>query len=342
MASLGERFLRWCERRHSLFGPDVYADYSHAYVWQANQIAHGFLGLLATVVAALLLRSAFGAGPPLAAALVLAAYVAKEAIDYLIATRLTEGVFRPKRREILADGAADTLFVAAGALLAVSLLSLAEGEARAWFVGLAVVLCVGLFFALSALALPAKHRFDASGLRVLVRLPSFPRNFADADGPRRVRAWVRAVRRDQEGRSHLVIHGPPGSGRTTLGLSIGAEVVCAARRTLRYLGASRLIETVAAGAPAFDAEKIHALIVDEISGFRQTEWETLALLVGANSTARADVGAAASRLPRHVLWILSGGLCPASFQAALADAFPQARIARVALAGPLSRRNRTA
>lgn len=341
MAGKFENFLRWCERRHAVFGPDVYSDYSHAYVWQANQIAHAMLGLLGTLFVIVLL-SPFGHRPLLAGAFTLFAYVIKEAIDYLIATRLTEGVFPPNRREILSDGAADTLFVAVGVSLAVFLQTFPPGSPGGTGVfALALVTAVGLFVLVRALALPSKRRFDESGLRTLVRLPTFPANFTQANGHELVSRWIDAVRNSRGAVRHLVITGPPKSGRTTLGLAIGAEIVHALKRPVRYLSASHMIETIQAAstaAPQSPWNGVDALIVDEISMFTSSAAGTLDLLIGPPAGTQRPPTVPA--LPSHVVWILSDPGMTSGFAQALLARFG-GTVEVVELAGTLTRKNRT-
>ena len=96
-----------------VFGSDVYAAYTFEYVWGANQFGHVLIGLFPGLLFVWLTGNS-----PWGALIVIGVYALKETVDYLIAVRLVENVFKPNVREALLDGVVDWCFVAWGAFIA--------------------------------------------------------------------------------------------------------------------------------------------------------------------------------------------------------------------------------
>ena len=291
-----EGFLRRIARSDSVFGSDIYVNYTHDYVWQANQFGHVCVGLLVGLALIWLLGgSVFGF------LLVIGLYAFKEFLDYEIAVRLQEGVFPVNKREALSDGVADWGFVTLGAVVALFVMARAPalwacdgwactGLTAFWlrwadlfdYWGIAAALAAPVldFFILRRIYLPPKRAHDKSGLPLFVRLPTFPNNFGLEGAQLRDLAktvFTFAIAGAKpHGRStcktrQIVISGPDGSGRTTLALSIGGEATnrCA---KVRYLSAERLAEKAAAGfeiqsdvKQPYQVAEAHLVIVDDVS-----------------------------------------------------------------------------
>ncbi|MFC3231172.1 ATP-binding protein [Marinibaculum pumilum] len=244
--------LRALARLDTVFGSDVYVSYSHEYAWQANQFGHVLIGLAATFAFGWLLSDYL-----LAFAAVAILYFLKELIDALIAIRLAPGVFPVDRREILLDGLVDFGFVLAGGALAwaadpasmlADLTTAAPAEAGArreladWLFILFLVLLLAFFMTVRRPCLAAKRAFDKSNLPQLVRLSTFPQNFADDDWPALAAEIAAFASGSGSGTAdQLVISGPPDSGRSTLAKAIGGDA-SACLRKVRYITASRLVE----------------------------------------------------------------------------------------------------
>ncbi len=270
-----DRLLRRLARYSSIFGSDVYVSYTHAYVWQANQLCHVFIGL---IFALLLLW--FSCGSRAAVAVGVGIYAVKELIDYLIAVRLSEGVFPVDRIEVARDCIVDTLFVAGGALIAIAM---APADFRLYCVGhdltpdrvlaiSSVVVVTALFLLMRRLCLEPKRKFDKSGMLWLARLSTFPKNFS-SETPVGVTDEIPGFAREDCQFRHLVISGPPRSGRTTLAQSIGGDAT-AAMRCIRYLTAQRLLEktrtgfeTPSAREQPYQVGEADLVIVDGVAAF---------------------------------------------------------------------------
>lgn len=248
--------LRALARIDTVFGSDVYVSYSHQYAWQANQFGHVLIGLGATLFLGWVFSDYL-----LAFAVVGVVYFVKETLDALIAIKLAENVFPVGKREILFDGAVDFLFVGFGSALAmtadpaarVSDLFLDPDAPPAMAAELADWLFAAVFLALLAFFLLVrrpylltKRAFDKSDMPQLVRLSTFPNNFAGADWRDLVQAIDLFARGGPAAAGHLVVTGPPKSGRSTLAKAIGGDAT-AERRMVRYVTASRLMEKRRAG-----------------------------------------------------------------------------------------------
>lgn len=350
-----DRALRWCARQGDIFGSDIYLDYPHAYVWQANQFGHILIGLGGTLALGWLVGSAWAAF-----AAVVLVYASKEAIDILIGTRLTEGVFPPDRGALWADGLVDALLVTCGALVAVAVRPegglpqwLGEGQ-DGWLALGAMLGTVTAFLGARAVYVPQKRRFDRTGMGAYVRLATFPSNFAGSHpgrlGPAGLLAWIA----DASPGGHLVIAGPPRSGRTTLALSLGAEAAIRLRRRVRYLSASRLMEK-AKGPPEdpskpgqpWQVAEADLVIVDEVGDLtgQGDAAATLALLTatagGEDVFDRPIPGAAPRRRPR-VIWAVSAPLDADGFMAALAARYAGCTAGATELSNRLARTARAA
>jgi len=227
------RFLAWLPAEY--FGSDVYARYTAAYTWQANQIGHFAIGFGAGFILLWLGAAPFG----WAAWLLIGAYALKEAADFGIAKVQAQGFFPADQGELLADMATDTFFVAAGVLIAnVSI------DAPYWAVAATAALGLLLRFVLGdRVFLPAKEAFDRSDLPVYYRLPNFPKapTFRLENRDRLVALYTGAPHNGQAPPRHVLIQGRPGTGESTLAAGLGAEL-SNRRRRVRYTAAYALFE----------------------------------------------------------------------------------------------------
>jgi hypothetical protein len=271
--------LRKLARKTSVFGSDVYVNYTHEYVWQANQIGHVFIGLFFG-----LLLLWLSCGSRIGLLIGLGLYVIKELIDYLITVRLSEGVFPPKKTEVARDCIADLLFVAGGAFVAISVAPSVvapycnsyDVSAEQWLalLSFAGIIC---FFLLTRIHfLKPKRAFDKSGMSWLARLSDFPDNFCPKELPG-LKKEIPSFARGKSSFQHLVVSGPPQSGRTTLAQSIGGDAT-AAQRQVRSLAAQRLFEktrvgfeTPSAKAQPHQVAEADLVIVDGITVFPDQE-----------------------------------------------------------------------
>ena len=265
-----DQLLMRLARIEAVFGSDVYVSYTHAYVWQANQICHVFFGLFF----GLLLLWSF-CGSPTGVLIGLGIYVAKELVDYLIAVRLSEGVFPVNKIEVARDCIVDVLFVAGGVFVAVSMepsaVRLYCGEPSLtitqWVALLSFASVLGIFLLMRKLFLGPKRAFDKSGMSWLVRLSTVPSNFSRTELPA-LREEIPGFARGNGSFRHLVVSGPPQSGRTTFAQSIGGDATAAQRR-VRSLTAQRLLEkkrigfeTPSARAQPYQVAEAELVIVD--------------------------------------------------------------------------------
>lgn len=270
-----DRCLARLARIESVFGSDVYVDYSHVYVWQANQFGHLLIGVFATLLFGWTLGS-YAAGWIAVGAL----YAGKEAIDAGIALRVQVGVFSLDKREVLSDGLVDFLFVLFGGALVFAadpratsgLTIFPEFHPAPWVLAVVCGAVLAFFLVVRRPFLARKHAFDKSGLPQLVRLSTFP----DAFGERAATVVPRLEGFARRGESaeigQIVITGDRGSGRSSLAKSIGGDAT-AMRRKVRYISAGRLIEKRRAGSESVAAsEQPHPvgdadlIIVDDLSG----------------------------------------------------------------------------
>lgn len=236
-------------------GSDVLYRYTAAYSWQANQLGHVGLGVVATFlvwwVAGQLTAWAIGAPelclwevapaacrfraadlPFAAIALAWLAYVGKEAVDYGLATKLeVEGSFAISRRELLADSIADCSFVTLGVLLA------AAAVTEPYCLIYILVGGCALWLAFARRVLPGKRAFDRSDLPFYYRLPVFAQRITV-----RNREMIERFMREEEGPRHLLLVGGPGTGKTTLAVGIGSTLAAAYRKRVRYMSFFKMVE----------------------------------------------------------------------------------------------------
>ena len=365
---MGKRLLERLAAIDTVFGSDVYVDYSHRYVWQANQFGHLLIGAFATLLLG------WGIGRyDLGAAVVLGIYALKEGIDAAIALSLRQSRFSLDRREILADGVVDFSFVALGAawIVAASPVSHSgwiEGglELPTWVLPALLVATLLYFEVVRRPFLARKDAFDRSGLPQLVRLSTFPVRSAEtargSEGD-----WVAAIERfarrgDGEVRQ-WVITGDPGSGRSTLGKSIGGDATAQLRK-VRYLSGSRLLEKRTVGSePASAPAQPHAVgeadlvIVDDLPApFLEalgSGREQVSALVDPKSGQRSlfeqsPLGKDGKPVhdPRplpQIVWIIDDPDAARRFaEDALPARFPEVSVERIELSGRLIARRQEA
>lgn len=378
--TLLDRVLATLARNESVFGSDIYVSYSHEYVWQANQFGHALIGLVPSLILTWLTCS-----PEWVLLGVVAVYCVKELIDFLIAVRLTEGVFPVRLREAAADGLADIAFVAGGALIAYTMAPVAcvgrftdLGEAVAatslvgvgsWPALAAFVALVVFFLMVRRIYLKQKRSFDKSGMPQYVRLATFPSNFAVEPHDLPVlAARIAALALGQARTTQLIITGPAGSGRTTLGLAIGGDATTALR-PVRYLSAVRLAEkaqapferTPAPTQPHAVAEA-DLVVVDELAkqvlgtdpretlrNLVEAKWSGGITTVFQRPLAARPAGDGEPAIPAGaqpraelpgIVWVVDHESAVPAFHAALTERFPGATIEVIRLRGPLRREMR--
>lgn len=231
-----------------VFGSDVYAAYTFEYVWGANQFGHVLIGLFPGLLCVWLAGNS-----PWGALIVVGIYALKETVDYLIAVRLVENVFKPDIKEAVLDGIVDWAFVAWGAFIAAAVLG---GMGLWWKIG--AFAGTFLFFLLMRLFyLPGKISFDRSGLPKFVRLPTFPEGFVfdvpktDPAYEAKKAAFAQRILQFAEDDAactvrHLVIAGPRSSGRSTFAMAVGGDAASGPRRKkgfkVRYVTGAQLHE----------------------------------------------------------------------------------------------------
>lgn len=259
-----------------VFGSDVYAAYSFEYVWGANQFGHVLIGLFPGLLFVWLTGNS-----PWGALIVIGVYALKETVDYLIAVRLVENVFKPNIREALLDGIVDWCFVAWGAFIAASVLG---GMGLWWKIG--AFAGTFLFFLLMRLFyLPGKISFDRSGLPKFVRLPTFPEGFvfgvpktdpAYETEKRKFAERILQFAQDDAACTvrHLVIAGPRSSGRSTFAMAVGGDAASGPKRRkdfrVRYVTGAQLREIandrmeVASKERPWCVAEANLIVVDEL------------------------------------------------------------------------------
>jgi hypothetical protein len=211
----------------SLFASDVYQNYTAWYTWVSNQAAHAGLGCMAALIAMATLPWIDANRWAL-----FAVYPCKEGWDYVRAARINRPPFPLKRREILMDCTTDVAFVSVGVLIA----ALTPLSVHDILLSLAAAVAVAL--GLTPPFRRSKQGFDRSGMPFLFRLATFhARRWEHAEGP--IRGLLNST-----GPTHLILHGPAGSGKTSLAIGIACEGVNSNQRVL-YLPPGRLIEELA-------------------------------------------------------------------------------------------------
>jgi putative ATPase len=121
----------------------------------------------------------------------------------------------------------------------------------------------------------ARRRIAVEPLAARMR----PRSIEDVEGQERLLGPGRLLRRMIEGGTigSLIIHGPPGTGKTTLSFLIGeacdAEVI---RENASALGVARVREIIAqAGRRIEESERRSLLLLDEIHRFNRAQQDVL-------------------------------------------------------------------
>jgi hypothetical protein len=218
----------WLDRLPAdIFGSDVFVDYGHTYVWQANQVGHFAIGFAAASLVAWFV-AAFHGDPSITlwiGGALIPVYAGKEYLDLLIAQRQAQDFYPYRKSELWADMAADTWFVASGVLTLL---------ASVWWpvAGLVVAgIVVAVFFVLRSVFLPAKKSIDRSGLPYVYRLSNFPRTEGVlAYNATRLRAFI--TDRPAGGfdpSPAVLIQGYRGTGKTLMAVGIGSEVAIGER-----------------------------------------------------------------------------------------------------------------
>ena len=218
------------------FGSDVFDSYTRKYCWQSNQVAHAMMGFAGTTIVA---HAAVELGQSHWWALVfLIIPILKDVIDYFADVYSTGSVFplhTHHKKELKIDGITDFFFWSAGTALAVFFYFAALGPT----VTLPLALCLGVvaIYILAGIQflykpqLKLKEKFDSSQIPRYYRLSRFgtiriPKKgiklldgeiFAPNGGSQPIEDFMAA-----DGPAHLLIVGPPASGKTTLACGIGS------------------------------------------------------------------------------------------------------------------------
>ncbi|WPL15893.1 DNA replication protein [Thiorhodovibrio winogradskyi] len=343
--------LRQLRRWSDVFGTDLYVHYSAAYVWQANQFGHSFIGLFLALVGANL------SGKPIATLGVLSAlYAVKELLDYAMAVRLSNPLFPANRAQVAADGLVDWSFVTLGAALGA--LSQAGNPGSASLpVILAAAALLGFFLLVRQPYLRQKRAFDRSGLPYFSRLANYPlERLAGQSGtdPCLSQILLAFLRQAPQAMQQLIITGAPGSGRTSLASAIGGEATAAETR-VRYLTGARLLgksaapcEPRAAPEQPWSLREADLVIIDELApllrdveGRSQIE-PVLARLFGESradepssplSRPNCDQPDQASRslAQMRLVWVIDDPLLAELFCTKLRQRFADLRLDMIAL-----------
>ena len=218
------------------FGSDVFDSYTRKYSWQSNQVAHAMMGFAGTTIVA---HAAVELGQSHWWALVfLIIPILKDAIDYFADVYSTGNVFplhTHHKKELKIDGITDFFFWSAGTALAVFFYFAALSPTMT----LPLAFCLGVvaFYILAGIKflytpqIKLKEKFDSSQIPRYYRLSRFgtiriPKKgiklldgeiFAPNGGSHTIEDFM-AV----DGPAHLLIVGPPASGKTTLAFGIGS------------------------------------------------------------------------------------------------------------------------
>jgi hypothetical protein len=293
----------------TLFGSDVYEDYTAIYTWNSNQMAHAMMGFAGTT---LLAHGAVELGMSPWWALLFAVIPAlKDATDYAVDLTRAGHIFEiteAHERETRADGFTDNYFWNVGTLLAVFLAVSTATEGWPLYVlfGVAIAYAMVGIFWLGGHFNAQKLRFDTAALPYFFRLPNFAGNLVGAfqvtesgdgdDGGRKAAIQgVEAFTYDHEDAArHLIVSGPARSRKTTLASAIGSGLTVR-DTTVRYLSQTALVDALAM----------------EQSGEERAKTEPLPPLL-ANVIIVDDVGAALpdESLPRKLaerrtVWVIA-------------------------------------
>lgn len=242
-----------------MFGSDVYENYTAAYTWNSNQMAHAMMGFAGTT---LLAHGFMALGwSPWWALLFFVIPALKDYTDFK-ADRTRAGPIFPTQkahvRELLVDGLTDNLFWSTGMVFATFLA--VDGFSSGGWTG--VLFLLAIVAAVAGILIPGRHfnhlklLFDTSALPYFFRLPNFTGNpvsvaevtatSIDSVGNRD--AAVKAVEDFTYGTDgaaqHLVLSGPPRCRKTTLATAIGSGLTVN-QKTVRYLSISTLNDELA-------------------------------------------------------------------------------------------------
>lgn len=259
----------------SLSTSDVYLRYTAVYTWFANQTAHAGIGFFFTSLVMLSAYRLEASGWYWWGLLFLIVPLVKDTGDYLSDACVQGRLFPVYHRELVMDGVADGFFWSAGTLFAVGVAQLYEAKAaelarvsQSW-----LLVCFGIA-ALAALFIwyfwGEKRAFDKSGLLYYYRLPSFsPIHNPDLSTAKLCKSEVVAiedfVERNSGAVDHLIVGGKHGTGKTTLGLSIGSGLTVRIHgsRKVRYLTWAKLIEALPLDAARSASQETEPWHLDE-------------------------------------------------------------------------------
>jgi hypothetical protein len=268
----------------NLFGSDVYENYTAAYTWNSNQMAHAMMGFAGTT---LLAHGFIAMGcSPWWAFLFVIIPALKDYTDFR-ADRTRAGPIFPTKpshiRELVVDGLTDNLFWNAGMVFAILLAVDGFSSGRAT----GVVFLVAIIVAAAGILVPGKHfnhlklLFDRSALPYFFRLPNFTGNPVSASevtaadivpiGERD--AAVKTVEdytyAAVGAAQHLVLMGPPRCRKTTLAAAIGSGLTVK-KKTVRYLSQSTLSDELTKASEErsdqepFSLKDVEIVIVDDV------------------------------------------------------------------------------
>ena len=300
-ASSGSRDPRATQLRRaagSLFSSDVYQSYTASYTWTSNQTAHLGLGFILASIALAWFPELRGVWWVL-----FVPYFLKELYDAYLTWKINKGPLAIERAEVWWDGVADFTFVSLGVAYAL-LITGGVWHHAVFFVALAAAVLV-----FGARFIPEKRAFDKSKLPYLFRLGTYHCRNLGADLAGEIDGFFR-----QRGETrHLLLHGNPGSGRTTLAVGIGCEAAIR-HGYVRYLPFPKLIEElgtsgrVSKPSEPWSFDEADILIVDDCPGL-------------------AAIAPHAPRLAaKRCVWVVITGTDPAMARQDLEAVAPASRI----------------
>jgi len=178
------------------------------------------------------------------------------------------------KRDLTQDSLIDIWFYFSGILTALMMLygpTLATMWERPWLAGLLPLLT---FIILLLLSVPISAKWLRRNIAFdMAQLP-FVSRFALSDRPFRNEIRERAIdfALDRKKTGHLVIIGPPKSGRTTIAVALGVEALlhCSPpSNTVRYITLCKLLDRIVEGKPktprpVYPPEEAELLIVDDV------------------------------------------------------------------------------
>ena len=223
----------WLDRLPSdLFGSDAFVQYQSTYVWQANQVGHFAIGLIASSLSSWIFRALEWSDCAfyILCATCVVAYAAKEFLDLKIAKHQAEDLFELNMRELWEDMAADTWFVGSGVITG------AAAHANPYYAVIAFFLSALAFTVLRSVFLPAKRSIDRAALPYMFRLCNFPGTCGvNKTNVTRIEAFIAGKNIGGFDDSQaILIQGYRGTGKTTLAVGIGSEIALRRKKNHGY------------------------------------------------------------------------------------------------------------